>query len=106
MHIHTLYWYLRPFGASVLLCSWHPDDGPQLYMLEPSGGVARYFGCAIGKQRNGAMTELEKLKLETLTCKQATVEVAKIIYKLHDDVKDKEFELEMSWLCEESGRKH
>jgi hypothetical protein len=26
------------------------------------------------------------------------------IYKLHDDVKDKEFELEMSWVCDESGR--
>jgi len=106
MHIHTLYWYLRPFGASVLMCSWHPDDGPQLYMLEPSGAVARYFACAIGKQRNGAMTELEKIKTDALTCKQATVELAKIIYKLHDDVKEKDFELEMSWVCEESGRKH
>jgi len=25
---------------------------------------------------------------------------------LHDDVKDKEFELELSWVCNESERKH
>jgi 20S proteasome subunit alpha 7 len=28
------------------------------------------------------------------------------IYSVHDDVKDKDFELEMSWICEESDRKH
>ncbi len=28
------------------------------------------------------------------------------VYKLHDEVKDKDFELELSWVCEESGRKH
>jgi hypothetical protein len=28
------------------------------------------------------------------------------IYKCHDDNKDKDFELEMSWICPESGGKH
>ena len=28
------------------------------------------------------------------------------IYKVHDEAKDKEFELELSWVCEESGFKH
>jgi 20S proteasome subunit alpha 7 len=28
------------------------------------------------------------------------------IYKIHDDVKDKEFELELSWVCAESNGKH
>lgn len=28
------------------------------------------------------------------------------IHGLHDEVKDKPFELEMSWICKESGRKH
>jgi len=27
------------------------------------------------------------------------------IYSIHDEVKDKEFELEMSWVCEASGKK-
>ena len=28
------------------------------------------------------------------------------IYTCHDDVKDKEFELELSWICAESKYKH
>jgi len=28
------------------------------------------------------------------------------IYQVHDEVKDKEFELELSWVCEASGYKH
>jgi 20S proteasome subunit alpha 7 len=39
--------------------------------------------------------ELEKLKLTEMTCQQAVKEVARIIYSVHDDVKDKDFELEL-----------
>jgi hypothetical protein len=28
------------------------------------------------------------------------------IYSVHDEVKDKEFELELSWICEESKYQH
>ena len=28
------------------------------------------------------------------------------IHSIHDDVKDKEFELEMSWICPESNNQH
>lgn len=28
------------------------------------------------------------------------------IYGIHDEAKDKEFELEMSWVCDESNRQH
>jgi len=97
IHTYTLYWYLRPFGASILLAVYDADS-PQLYMLEPSGVSCRYFGCAIGKHKMGAKTELEHIKFEQVTCRQAVTEVAKIIYKLHDDIKDKDFELELSWV--------
>ena len=36
LHMYTLYWSLRPFGCSTLLASY-TDDGPQLYMIDPSG---------------------------------------------------------------------
>merc|ERR1712216_971459 len=39
-------------------------------------------------------------------CREAVVEVAKIIYGSHDETKDKAFELEMSWVCDESDRQH
>jgi len=107
MHMHTLYWYLRPFGCTAIIASYDDEkEGPSLYMCEPQGTSYKYFGCCVGKHKQGAKTELERLKFETLTCREAVMEIAKIIYKLHDDVKDKQFELEMSWVCDESKRLH
>eukprot|EP01110_Echinostelium_bisporum_P001431 TRINITY_DN13417_c0_g1_i1.p1 TRINITY_DN13417_c0_g1~~TRINITY_DN13417_c0_g1_i1.p1 ORF type:complete len:249 (+),score=56.38 TRINITY_DN13417_c0_g1_i1:37-783(+) len=105
MQMHTLYASIRPFGVSVLI-GGYDKRGPQLYMVEPSGVSYGYFGVAIGKGRQAAKTELEKLKLNELTCKEAAYEVARIIHTVHDEVKDKEFELELSWICDDSKRVH
>ncbi|KAG2384378.1 Proteasome subunit alpha type-3 [Vigna angularis] len=105
VHLCTLYWWLRPFGCGVIL-GGYDRDGPQLYMVEPSGVSYRYFGAAIGKGRQAAKTEIEKLKLADMTCRQGVIEVAKIIYGVHDEAKDKDFELEMSWVCDDSNRQH
>jgi len=105
VHTHTLYWYLRPFGCSILVGSYG-EDGPSLHMVEPSGVHYKYYATAIGKHTRSAKSELEKLDFANLTCRQALKEVATIIYKLHDDIKDKNFELELSWVCDESNRKH
>ncbi len=75
-------------------------------MVDPSGMSYRYFGCALGKGRQGAKTELEKLKSTELTCREAIKHVAKILHVLHDESKDKPFELEMSWVCEETSWRH
>jgi len=106
VHTHTLYWYLRPFGCSALVSAYDDDKGPQLYMIEPSGVSYRYFAQAIGKHRQGCKTELEKLTLSTITCREAVKEIARIMYNLHDEVKDKTFELEMTWISDESKRLH
>ena len=37
-----------------------------------------YFGCAIGKAKQSAKTELEKLKLKDMTAKQLIKEAAKM----------------------------
>ncbi|KAG2592417.1 hypothetical protein PVAP13_5NG547300 [Panicum virgatum] len=105
VHLCTLYWWLRPFGCGVIL-GGYDRDGPQLYMIEPSGVSYKYFGAALGKGRQAAKTEIEKLKLSELTCREGIVEVAKIIYGVHDEAKDKAFELELSWVCDESNRQH
>lgn len=105
VHLCTLYWWLRPFGCGVILAGYD-REGPQLYMVEPSGVSYRYFGAAIGKGRQAAKTEIEKLRLSEMTCRQGVIEVAKIIYAVHDEAKDKAFELEMSWVCDESDRQH
>jgi 20S proteasome subunit alpha 7 len=102
---YTLYGHMRPFGSSVLLASID-KTGPQLYMIEPSGLSYGYLGVAIGKGRLAAKTEIEKLKLSQMTCREAVDAIAKIILAVHDDVKDKECELELSWICEASGNVH
>jgi len=101
VQMYTLYASVRPFGCSVLL-GVYDKKGPQLFMIEPSGVSYGYFACAIGKGRQAARTELEKLKLNELTCRQAVNDIARIIYSVHDEVKDKQFELELSWICDES----
>lgn len=90
---YTLYSSLRPFGVQTIL-----GIEDQLFMIEPSGVYAGYRACASGKGRQIAKTELEKLKLEEMSLQEAVVELARIIYFAHEENKDKEFELEMSWI--------
>jgi hypothetical protein len=40
--------------------------------------MQRYFATAVGKNKQGAKGELEKLDLATMTCRQAVNEVAKM----------------------------
>ncbi|CCC08622.1 unnamed protein product [Sordaria macrospora k-hell] len=83
--------------------------GPFLYMVEPSGLYWGYYGAATGKGRQAAKAELEKLDLSGdgestgLTLEEAVKEAARIIYVAHDDNKDKEFELEMTWISGADG---
>ena len=106
VHTHTLYWYLRPFGCALLLGVYDEevDGGPALYAIEPSGVGAKYHACAIGKLKQGASSELEKLDFSKVTCEQAVREIARIIYRLHDAVKEKEMELEFTWIRREGGQ--
>jgi len=89
-----------------LLASYDEVYGPELYLVEPVGTGFRYFACAIGKNKSSARTELEKINFSTITAQEAVLLIAKLIYKLHDEVKDKDFELELSWVTNETGRKH
>lgn len=112
-HYFTLHGSLRPFGTAALIASYDPETKEHsLQMVEPSGVSYQYFGCAAGKGRQPAKTELEKLSLnkpnaeENITVREGVKQLARIIHVLHEEGKDKPFELEMSWLCEESGWVH
>ncbi|KAL8706434.1 MAG: hypothetical protein Q9201_000489 [Fulgogasparrea decipioides] len=127
---YTLYSSVRPFGVTAILAGWDletesPVDGhvgsapkagggkpkgpkaggPGLYMIEPSGLYWGYYGAATGKGRQAAKAELEKLDLSSgnLSLEQGVKEAARIIYVAHEDSKDKEFELEMSWVSSFDG---
>jgi len=102
---YTLYSSVRPFGCSTIL-GGIDKDGPTIYVIEPSGVFYGYNGAAVGKGRQLAKTELEKLKLSELTTREAVFEAARIIHLVHDDAKEKEFELEMSWIGDETNGRH
>jgi len=64
-----------------------------------------YYGAATGKGRQAAKAELEKLDLASgnLSLEQGVKEAARIIYVAHEDSKDKDFELEMTWISNRDG---
>jgi len=97
---------VRPFGINAIV-GGVDDDGAHLYMIEPSGVYWGYCGTAIGKGRQTAKAELEKLDLPNISVKDGVKEAARIIYLAHEDNKDKEFELEISWVSQsETGGRH
>lgn len=106
MHAYTLYSAIRPYGCSVIVSSWDEGDGPSLYMIDPSGVSYGYFGCAVGKAKQAAKTEVEKLKLQDMKVEDLVKEAAKIIYLVHDELKDKQFELELSWIGKNTNGLH
>jgi len=106
IHAYTLYSALRPFGTTIMMGSYTDTDGPELYCIENSGLHYRYWGCAAGKAKQSAKTEIEKLEMKNMTCKELVKEAAKIIYQVHDEVKDKMFELELSWVTKATEGRH
>lgn len=78
----TLYSSVRPFGASAIVGGVDAERGPQLYVIEPSGMVLGYHGCAVGKGKQFAKTEIEKLALDELSMEQAVYEVARMYVEL------------------------
>jgi 20S proteasome subunit alpha 7 len=131
VQLYTVYSSVRPFGVTSIIAGFDYEEeipvdgqvgsgpsvgaggkqeklkkgGPYLYMVEPSGLYWGYYGAATGKGRQAAKSELEKLDLAAgnLTLEQGVKEAARIIYFAHEDSKDKEFELEMTWISGVKG---
>jgi 20S proteasome subunit alpha 7 len=101
LHLFNLYGYLRPFGTAHLMATRDEFNGHALFLLETSGVANRFYGTAVGKHRQAAKTEIEKLDLNTLTCREALQHVAKMFVTQRDDAKP--YDLEMGWLTEENG---
>jgi 20S proteasome subunit alpha 7 len=98
VHSHTLYWSLRPFGASALLATMDDENGPQLYCVDPVGDGLRYFGASIGRGKATATTELEKIDFDAISVHEACQIIATTIYKSQDASKEEQMELELSWI--------
>eukprot|EP00814_Leptocylindrus_danicus_P004312 CAMPEP_0116028300 /NCGR_PEP_ID=MMETSP0321-20121206/15302_1 /TAXON_ID=163516 /ORGANISM="Leptocylindrus danicus var. danicus, Strain B650" /LENGTH=278 /DNA_ID=CAMNT_0003502139 /DNA_START=24 /DNA_END=860 /DNA_ORIENTATION=- len=114
VHYFTLHGSLRPFGATTLIAGYDVDlKEHALYMVEPSGVAYQYHGCAAGKGRQSCKTELEKVLLSSqtslesttvsVTSQEAVKQLARMIQLLQEDSNNKDVELEMGWVCAESG---
>ncbi|KAJ9456514.1 Proteasome subunit alpha type-3 [Diplonema papillatum] len=101
-HFFTISGY-RPFGAALIIASY-ADDGPQLYLADPSGQRYSFHAVAIGKGKTLAKTELEKIDFSKISCREALDEIAKVLYAVHDDQKDKQFELEFAWVTDDTEK--
>ncbi|CAD7975102.1 unnamed protein product [Amoebophrya sp. A25] len=107
MHLHTRYSGLRPKGSTILIGSYDAETKePSLFSCDTSGLVQKWFGKAVGKGRQLANTEIEKLDLKTLTVKESLFHIARIFHKEHSTGDSKTFEIEVNWICEESGWEH
>lgn len=104
MHQHTLYYSVRPIGTAILIGAVDEKKKMSLFSIDPSGHVQKWIGRAVGKGRQLGNTEIEKLDLKTLTCKDSLFHIARFFQKVAEEGKD--FELEANWICEESGWQH
>ncbi|GLV35392.1 Proteasome alpha7 subunit [Carabus blaptoides fortunei] len=77
MHAYTLYSAVRPYGCSVVLGAYENDE-PVMYTIDPSGVSYGYYGCAVGKAKQAAKTEVEKLKLANMSTRDLVKEAARM----------------------------
>ncbi len=102
----TMYASYRPFGTSVILAAHDTIKGFGLYMLEPSGTLYEYMGCASGRGKQLARNEIEKKSFKDITVNEAVPIIAKILLKSQEEMKEKKQELEISIISEETKFRH
>jgi len=88
MFQYTLSGHYRPFGCSIIIAGVDLDTKKfELWMADPSGVCWRYKGISMGKTKQAAKTELEKIdpKLGELTVEQGIKEATKVIHAVRDD---------------------
>uniref|UniRef100_A0A1I7UCI3 Proteasome subunit alpha type n=1 Tax=Caenorhabditis tropicalis TaxID=1561998 RepID=A0A1I7UCI3_9PELO len=105
IHIHTL-GISRPFGAGAFFVAWNKQAGGRLFLVEPSGLNYEYKAWAVGKHRQAAKAEIEKLKIDELDVQQLVKEAARIIMAVRDENKDKNVQIEMGWVGEHTNGKY
>ena len=104
---HTLYSSVRPFGAAAIVAGVHPR--PALFMVEPTGRVHGYKAIAIGRGRQHARTELEKLLAaatntanDQLSTAEGVKELIRILVVARQEdpaARERQVELEVAYLC-------
>lgn len=106
---HTLYSSVRPFGTAMMVAGC---DGnvPALFMVEPTGRVHGYKAMAVGKARQHARTELEKLlSRDDIDVEEGVKQAIKILVvaRLEDpSARERQVELEVAYIKPEGVFEH
>lgn len=106
MHFNTCYYSKRPYGTSCAVASYDKIHGYTLHMMDPSGTCDQYYGCANGRGKQTARSEIEKVDFRSLTCEEALPKIAKILLMSTEETKDKSRELEFSVVSDETNHEH
>ena len=93
----------RPYGCTLIFGAVE-NKKPVLYAIEPNGQFFGYYACCFGKGGGLARTELQNTNWEEKTVLEAIPIVSDIIRGLHES-NNKKWEIEMVWICEQSGGK-
>lgn len=103
-HAYTTYGGYRPFGLNMLMAAYDQvEQEAFLHMVDPSGTHFRYHGTAVGKGKQSAKTEIEKLDLSKLTVAEGLKRIALIVHTVRESDSDKPFEFEAGWVCEDTN---
>jgi 20S proteasome subunit alpha 7 len=89
VQMSTIYASYRPFGTSIIVGAHDNLKGFGLFMVEPSGSLYEYYGCASGRGKQLARNEIEKKNFTQMTVKDALPEITKILLKAQEEMKDK-----------------
>ena len=106
MHFNTWYYGKRPYGTSCILSNYDKVSGYTLHFMDPSGTCNQYYGCANGRGKQSARSEIEKLDFKAFTCEEALPKIAKILLTSTEETKDKGRELEFSVISDETHHEH
>mmetsp|Transcript_9884 Transcript_9884/g.14754 ORF Transcript_9884/g.14754 Transcript_9884/m.14754 type:complete len:251 (-) Transcript_9884:1511-2263(-) len=101
MQLFTSY-PIRPFGSVVIVAGLDGNE-PKLFMVDPSGNYYQYYACSAGKGHQICKTEMDKLDLSNMTCRETVFHLAKMLVKCRGEGQEKLFEIEMSWMNQETG---
>lgn len=101
-----MYSAYRPIGSSSIFATWDNMKGGQLFMIEPSGQMYQYYGCASGRGKQLCRNEIDKGKFRDKTVKEALPMVAKMLLKAQDEMREKKMEIELSVLGEDTKWSH
>lgn len=110
MFQHTIYGGARPFGCSIIIGGLNHDTAShEIWMAEPSGVCWKYKGVSVGKTKQAAKTELEKIdpKLGELSVEQGIKEAVKVVHAVRDDSSSsRTYVIDLSAVGGDHGSRH